>query len=87
MVIISRFFGIVIRMYQNEHPPAHFHAYYGDFNAAFSIDTGEKLIGKFPNKAEKIVKNWSKEHNEELLDNWKTMRKNGYYKLIKGADE
>ena len=74
-------------MYQNEHNPAHFHAYYGEYKAIFNINTSEKMEGKFPKKATKIIREWAVEHKKELLDNWRTMRENGYYKKIKGADE
>ena len=87
MPIISKFFGIIIRMFWTEHNPPHFHAYYGDCKAVFDIKTGEKLKGKFPSKASKLVSDWAKERKTELLDNWKTMREEGYYKLIPGADE
>jgi hypothetical protein len=34
---ISRFLGIVIGMYYKEHNPPHFHAYYGENEAAIVI--------------------------------------------------
>lgn len=43
MPTISEFFGILIRMYYDDHNPAHFHAYYGDFEAIIRIDTLEVL--------------------------------------------
>jgi len=39
MPTISVFFGIYIRMYFDEHVPAHFHAYYGEYSAAIEIGT------------------------------------------------
>lgn len=35
---ISRFLGIVIYMYFNEHNPPHFHAEYNEFKASISIE-------------------------------------------------
>ena len=87
MPIISRFFGIIIRMYWTEHNPPHFHPHYGSYKAVFGIKTGEKIKGKFPKKASKIVSEWAKEKKKELLDNWQTMRHEGYYRVISGADE
>jgi hypothetical protein len=46
MPTISWFYGIAIRMYVREHPPAHFHAIYGEYEANVSIDTGEVIEGR-----------------------------------------
>jgi len=35
---ISRFLGIVISMYFNEHHPPHFHIRYNDYRASMSIE-------------------------------------------------
>ena len=43
---ISEFFGIVIYMYFNDHAPPHFHAEYGEFEAAYNVDTIEVLRGE-----------------------------------------
>ena len=48
---LSRFFGIVIRMYFNDHEPAHFHAGYGEFEALIEIDTLAVLSGELPRRA------------------------------------
>ena len=37
---ISRFLGIVIRMYYRDHAPPHFHATYGDYDITVDIETG-----------------------------------------------
>ncbi|MHC4138705.1 MAG: DUF4160 domain-containing protein [Planctomycetota bacterium] len=47
---ISRFLGIVIYMYFNEHNPPHFHAEYNEFKAAISIQTLGVTEGKLPSK-------------------------------------
>ena len=52
---ISRFFGIVIQMYPNEHPPAHFHARYGNHAASFEIRS-LRVMGDFPKRATWLVK-------------------------------
>ncbi len=50
MPLLSMFYGIILRMYNNnEHNPPHFHAYYGDYEAIFSFD-GEITDGKMPRK-------------------------------------
>jgi hypothetical protein len=47
---ISRFFGIIIRMYYRDHVPPHFHAHYGEYQAEITIETFEILKGKLPNR-------------------------------------
>ncbi len=49
---ISRFLGIVIAMYYNDHAPPHFHAGYGSSEIRVNIDTGEILSGSFPRRAQ-----------------------------------
>jgi len=66
---ISRFLGIVIRMYIREHYPAHFHAEYGEYEITVDIETGV-VTGKFPKRALKAVLEWYELHHEELMDNW-----------------
>ena len=45
---ISRFLGIVIAMYYNDHAPPHFHARYGDYEAVIAVATGEVIDGSLP---------------------------------------
>jgi hypothetical protein len=49
---ISAFYGIVIAMYFDDHPPAHFHAKYGEYEAQVAIATGEILNGELPRRPE-----------------------------------
>ncbi len=70
MPTISRFFGITIRMYYDDHPPPHFHAYYGDSAAKINIDTLEVSEGKLPRRAMALVLEWAAEHRDELRENW-----------------
>jgi len=71
---ISRFFGIVIKMYYNEHQPPHFHAEYNEFVAEISIDTFEVLRGKLPRRVLGLVLEWAAIHREELRSNWERAR-------------
>ncbi len=71
MPTISRFFGIVIRMYFDEHPPPHFHVYYGEFSATIMIDTLEMDRGSLPRRALALVLEWASEHRSELRENWR----------------
>ena len=74
MPVLSRFYGIVIRMYfqQAEHNPPHIHALYGEDIAAIDIQTGEILEGYLPPKALAMVREWAAIHKNELLHMWET---------------
>ena len=68
---ISRFFGIVIRMYFNDHDPPHFHAVYGEHEALIDIDTLSLLRGFLPRRALALVLEWAVFHRDRLRDNWR----------------
>ena len=74
MPVLSRFYGIVIRMYfqQAEHNPPHIHALYGEDMAAIDIQTGEVLEGHLPPKALAMVREWAAIHKTDLLHMWET---------------
>jgi hypothetical protein len=55
MPILSIFFGIVIRMFHDDHPPPHFHAEYGEFAAVIDIATGRVLGGRLPPRVARLV--------------------------------
>lgn len=67
---ISRFFGIVIRMYFNDHEPAHFHAFYGEHEALIEVETLSLYRGRLPGRAFPLVLEWAVMHREELRRNW-----------------
>jgi hypothetical protein len=70
MPTVSRFFGIIIRIYAREHGVPHFHAHYGDSQAALAIETLSTLEGSLPRRAHALVLEWAVQHREELLANW-----------------
>ena len=74
MLVLSRFYGIIIRMYfqQAEHNPPHIHALYDEDMAAIDIQTGEVLEGHLPPKALAMVREWSAIHKDDLLHMWET---------------
>lgn len=72
---ISRFFGIVIKMFYNDHAPPHFHAEYGEEEALFNIHTLEILEGHLSKRAKMLVVEWALEHRDELIGNWNKARK------------
>jgi len=66
---ISRFFGIVIAMYHDDHQPPHFHARYAGKEIQVGIADG-RVIGSFPHRAQVLVLEWWSLHREELEANW-----------------
>lgn len=80
---ISRFLGIVIYMYFNDHNPPHFHAVYNDYKASILIKTLGLMEGKLPSKVMSLVIEWAQEHQEELLENWNSIKEAGQYRKIK----
>ena len=69
MPTISRFYGILIRMFFNDHAPPHFHARYGEFEATIEIGTLAIIEGQLPHRALNLVQEWAMIHREELLEN------------------
>lgn len=74
MPVLSRFYGIIIRMYflQKEHNPPHIHAIYNEDMAAVDIMTGNVLEGYLPPKALSLVREWIDIHRDELTEVWET---------------
>lgn len=74
MPVISRFYGIIIRMYflQKEHNPPHIHAIYNEDVAAIDFMTGEVIEGYLPNKAIALVNEQIAMHKDTLMEIWNT---------------
>lgn len=79
---ISRFLGIVIRMYFNDHNPPHFHAAYNEFEASVLIETLGILEGRLPPKVLSLTVEWASLHQVELLENWESIRVSASYRRI-----
>ena len=71
---ISRFFGIVIKMFYDEHNPPHFHAEYGEYEALVDINTMSVIAGKLPSRALGLVIEWASMHQDELKREWEKAR-------------
>lgn len=67
---LSAFYGIVIGMFYRDHPPPHFHARYGDYEAKFDISTLEVIDGGLPPRAARLVREWAELHRAELTADW-----------------
>ena len=71
---ISRFFGMVVAMYYNDHAPPHFHVRYGQQKAVIGIDPPAMLAGRLSPKARTLVLEWAALHQTELMADWELAR-------------
>lgn len=69
---ISRFYGIIIKMFfkPKEHEPSHIHAIYGEYVGIFNLQTIEMIEGDLPKRAQEMVKEWLTIYQKELLNMW-----------------
>ncbi len=67
---VSRFQGIIIKMFPRDHNPPHFHAYQGNHKATFNIETGAMIEGDFPKNKIILVTAWAILRKKELKKNW-----------------
>lgn len=74
MPSISRFFGIVIAMYFDDHGPPHFHARHADGSAKVRIDTLEVIESTLGRRQLRFVLAWAELHQDELSENWRRAR-------------
>lgn len=76
MPVISRFYGIAIKMYlrQKEHNPPHIHAIYGEYIGMFSLADGEMFEGDIPTKGQQMVKEFIEHYRERLIEMWETQK-------------
>ena len=68
---VSRFFGIVIKMFFNDHSPPHFHAYYAGRCVLVDINALAVFAGSFSPRALGLVMEWAALRQDELLANWR----------------
>lgn len=74
MPVICSFFGIVIRMFFNDHAPPHFHVEYNAFKAVIRIETLEVVEGRLPGRVRGLVLDWAGQHRAELMADWELCR-------------
>jgi len=67
---ISRFFGIIVAMYYDDHQPPHFHVRYGSNKGRFAIDDLRMLDGDLSPRTRGLVIEWAALHQEELRRDW-----------------
>jgi Domain of unknown function (DUF4160) len=74
---LSRFYGIVIRMFSEpsaRHRRSHFHAYYQEHVAVFSISPIALVAGSLPKRQQRLVEAWAELHQEELISDWQLLQ-------------
>ena len=74
---ISRFFGIIIRMFMEAgatHHTPHFHAYYQEHVGVFSIDPVDLIAGELPRVQRRLVEAWAELHRAELETDWERLQ-------------
>lgn len=72
MPVICRFYGIIIKIYFNDHLLPHLHAIYGEYNGIIDLNTFEMLEGDLPTRALKLVQEWTEYYQLDLLKMWET---------------
>ncbi len=75
MPTISEFFGIIIRMHWDDHARPHFHAIYAEQQASYQISPLKQIRGYISERANRLIVEWAKLHQEELLANWEALGK------------
>lgn len=69
---ISRFYGIIITMFFDDHNPPHFHIRYNEYRATMNISDGT-ISGSMPRRVLNMVYEWLDLHKAELMQNWTLM--------------
>lgn len=73
---ISRFYGIIIKMFfkPREHEPSHIHALYGEYVGIFDLKLLRMTEGDLPNKAQEIVIEWLTIYRDDLQIMWDSQK-------------
>jgi hypothetical protein len=79
---LSRFLGIIIAMYFNEHNPPHFHVKYDEYRAVITIENLVLIEGRLPARVLGLVMEWAELHQKELMENWILIQSTGLYNKI-----
>jgi hypothetical protein len=74
---LCRFYGIIIRMYMEAGEPdhlPHFHAYYQEHVAVYSLDPHDEIAGSLPRRQKRLIETWAELHQEELMADWNRLQ-------------
>jgi hypothetical protein len=86
---VSHFLGISIYIYTERGVPhrlPHFHAYYGEFVASFSIDPPALLEGTLPRRQLRYVLAWAEMRQDELRESWRQVEEGNSPMRISGLE-
>jgi hypothetical protein len=83
MLELSRFLGIIVYMYFNDHNPPHFHVEYDEYEASITISNLALLEGDLPSRILGYVIEWASLHKQELMEDWNMLQTAGKYFKIK----
>lgn len=75
MPTVSRFRGISILMFVNDHLPPHFHAEYGEYEGKIRIPDGDLFEGWIPGPQYRLVQQWQELRGVELKENWERIER------------
>lgn len=73
---LSRFHGIVIRMFAEPsaaHHESHFHDYYQEHAAVFTIRPVALIASSLPQRQQRLVQAWAELHQSELEQDWQQL--------------
>jgi len=76
---LSRFLGISIMMYFDDHNPPHFHVKYNEYRALISILELKVIEGLLPARILGLVVEWAELHKDELIKNWDMVKNTGKF--------
>jgi len=79
---VSRFLGMVISIYFDDHNPPHFHVEYNDNEALISINDLSVIKGNLPPRVMGLAMEWGRLHQIELLENWNMLQESGKFNKI-----
>ena len=82
MPTISSFYGILIRIFFNDHAPPHFHAIYAEYEATIDIENLSISSGNLPRRALELVLDWAELHQVELIEDWQLCKEKQQPKTI-----
>ena len=79
---VSRFFGLVILMFYDDHQPPHFHVRYAGHRVQIAIDPLALLAGRLPPRGLAMAMEWAAQHQQELRENWELARQHAPLRVI-----
>ena len=79
---ISRFYGLIIYIFYDDHVPPHFHVKYAEYDAVMGIENLSLIKGNLPARALGLVTEWAALHQKELREDWERSLKQKPLKKI-----